>query len=434
MALPSTHKKQQLHKYMDVRIAPCNPCSLETIPVPIRLANGQFVWPMIMSCYELTTTTATTISDNDDDKLKQQQQQSLPPSDEPLVAASDSKVAGNDAGTIVSSLTCTETSSLTTQEPSSTTASSGSNQVRQPVTTHHQSQQNHRVGHMDISFLAVPSVRTTLSAMPLQFDPKPITITVPSQDNGGGILDGQWCCMPSYMINNKVHTNNSNQNFCFASAHSTGEVQLHALHVIPNNNDDEQQYINTNDPSQLVKIEYLGQSSKPTTTTTTGISQSTPLCLSLRWDESTQFTRTTDSSSTLPPSRIVSTYSNGTVSIHDVTTVTTDDYDQNSDSLFKQVQIIEYDRWNAHTMYPTKAPAEVWTAAFVGSNTNETKTNIVWSGGDDCQLKIWDIRSTNRPMLLFHNLFDAGITCISPHPTNNNIVAVGSCTYLFIPI
>ena len=119
------------------------------------------------------------------------------------------------------------------------------------------------------------------------------------------------------------------------------------------------------------------------------------------------------------------------MAIHDVVTVSSNFDNTSSSSPMKNVQLIERDRWNAHTMFPTNTPAEVWTAAFVGNGGNHPKSssNVVWSGGDDMKLKIWDTRATLRPMLSYHSLFDAGITCISPHPKQDHIVAVGSCTY-----
>ncbi|WWD16638.1 hypothetical protein CI109_101068 [Kwoniella shandongensis] len=52
-------------------------------------------------------------------------------------------------------------------------------------------------------------------------------------------------------------------------------------------------------------------------------------------------------------------------------------------------------------------------------------TNIVWSGGDDCKLKRWDLRETSRPTLVNKN-FEAGVTTITPSPHTEHLLAVGS--------
>ena len=405
---------------MDVRTAPLNPCSLETIPIPIRLANGQSVWPLLMSCYELTNNNNNISVSN-----------STPSSSLQSHAATNSTSTN---ATVISSLSSTETSSVTnpSQSSSKSVSLTGSGGVA-PIP------KQNRSGHMDVSFIEVPkNIAHTTSPMPLQFDLTPTTLPpAPSKmGDGGGILDGQWSCLPTYISNsNNSNNNNSksiptNQNYCFASAHSTGEIQLHSMRVIP-----PEEYIASNGGSKLVDIQFLGRSSNHTTNTKNAIGSTVPnpLCLSLRWDTPNPYTRSSNddhSTATTTPKRIVSSYSNGTMAIHDVVTVSSD-VDHASTTPLKHVQLIERDRWDAHTMMPTNTPAEVWTAAFVGHASTGSNTTVVWSGGDDMKLKIWDTRSTLRPMLSYHSLFDAGITCISPHPTHDHMVAVGSCTLLF---
>ena len=411
---------------MDVRIAPLNPCSIETIPIPIRLANGQSVWPMMMSCYELT---------NNHHENSTQSSSSL----------LSHSITTN--GTVVSSLSSTETSSLTnpSQQPASMSSSkSGSGEANQHPPPPPPPQ--NRTGHMDVSFITVPqNIAHTSSPMPLQLDKNPITLPPPSKiiGGGGGILDGQWSCLPSYILNSSCSNNNitepfvGNQNYCFASAHSTGEIQLHSMRVI---HPDE--YMASNDSTKLVDVQFLGRSSTSTTNTKNAIGSTTPnpLCLSLRWDTPAPFIKSTDdddhSTETTTPQRIVSTYSNGTMAIHDVVTVSSSNVDHSSHAttmmMMKNVQLIERDRWDAHAMFPTHTPAEVWTAAFVNDDSTAAPSKVVWSGGDDMKLKIWDTRSTLRPMLSYHSLFDAGITCIAPHPKHEHIVAVGSCKFFCV--
>jgi diphthamide biosynthesis protein 7 len=103
----------------------------------------------------------------------------------------------------------------------------------------------------------------------------------------------------------------------------------------------------------------------------------------------------------------VSSYSNGKVAIHDVVT-------QGDET----VQVVEKTSWVAHSLFGN-TPTEVWSACFASFD------NVVLSGGDDAKLKLWDVRSTTRPMQVLQH-FEAGVTCISTNPKNFNICAVGS--------
>ena len=104
--------------------------------------------------------------------------------------------------------------------------------------------------------------------------------------------------------------------------------------------------------------------------------------------------------------RIVSSYSDGRVAVHDVF---------QNESTF---QLVEHQSWLAHTLFGD-TPAEVWSACF--ANNGE----IVVTGGDDTKVKLWDLRSTMRPMQVLQH-FEAGVTVVSPHPRRSHIVAVGS--------
>jgi diphthamide biosynthesis protein 7 len=74
--------------------------------------------------------------------------------------------------------------------------------------------------------------------------------------------------------------------------------------------------------------------------------------------------------------------------------------------------------WDAHSLFTN--PSEVWSVGFVGEDGHS-----VMSGGDDMAIKLWDIRSTTRPMQVLKH-FDAGATVIAPHPRQPNLVACGS--------
>ena len=85
------------------------------------------------------------------------------------------------------------------------------------------------------------------------------------------------------------------------------------------------------------------------------------------------------------------------------------------------VQLVERQSWLAHTLFGN-TPTEVWCACFATDGNNE---QIVLTGGDDCKLKLWDLRSTSRPVQVL-NHFEAGVTILSPNPKRPHIVAVGS--------
>ncbi|WVQ78764.1 hypothetical protein IAT38_000855 [Cryptococcus sp. DSM 104549] len=69
--------------------------------------------------------------------------------------------------------------------------------------------------------------------------------------------------------------------------------------------------------------------------------------------------------------------------------------------------------WHAHDFEP-------WITAF-----DLQDPNTVWSGGDDCKLKRWDLRDTSMPTFVNKN-FDAGVTTITPSPYTPHLLAVGS--------
>ncbi|OCF74874.1 WD40 repeat domain 85 [Kwoniella mangroviensis CBS 8886] len=112
------------------------------------------------------------------------------------------------------------------------------------------------------------------------------------------------------------------------------------------------------------------------------------LCLSLDWSN-----RLNQSS----PSSIITSLSNGNLS-HIIPTPTGWEVDSS---------------WKAHDYEP-------WITSF-----DNWDSNTVWSGGDDCKLKRWDIRETFRPTFVNKN-FDAGVTTIASSPHTKYLLAVGS--------
>jgi len=70
--------------------------------------------------------------------------------------------------------------------------------------------------------------------------------------------------------------------------------------------------------------------------------------------------------------------------------------------------------WTAHAHEPWCAAWDYWD------------TNIVYSGGDDLQFKVWDIRQGFELPIITNKRFDAGVTCIQSHPNIEHLIAVGS--------
>ncbi|KIY71628.1 WD40 repeat-like protein [Cylindrobasidium torrendii FP15055 ss-10] len=69
--------------------------------------------------------------------------------------------------------------------------------------------------------------------------------------------------------------------------------------------------------------------------------------------------------------------------------------------------------WHGHDFEP-------WIAAW-----NYWDTNILFSGGDDLQLKGWDIRTDLSQPAFVNKRFEAGVTTIQSHPHVEHLIAVG---------
>lgn len=223
--------------------------------------------------------------------------------------------------------------------------------------------QGQRRGRLDLYAVAIPKEESDIRLG------EPTNILGEIEESSG-ILDGKWY---------QRQTNNNQYELYYATAHASGEVIVHKVEK-------------TSTSRQ--------SSSSPLTASRVGSSSSaneSELCLALSWDLNP-----------LPDStRIISTYSNGQVAIHQV------------NFLGNEVQLIEQNRWDAHKIF--QSPAEVWSACFTSD------PNIVLTGGDEGYLKIWNLLAgTTQPMHVLKNHFQAGVTVLSPHPRRQHLVACGS--------
>eukprot|EP00804_Cyclotella_cryptica_P002507 CCRYP_018444-RB/>CCRYP_018444-RB protein AED:0.05 eAED:0.05 QI:27/1/1/1/0.5/0.2/5/1824/463 len=201
-----------------------------------------------------------------------------------------------------------------------------------------------------------------------------------------GVLDGKW-----RRVNGNLGRNgNKSHEALFASACASGKIHLHSLAHNPITN---------------------SWRFDPVSSSDEGGEGDHALCLSLAWDDCT--TDNNDNTSDL----IVSSYSDGTLALHEVSYST----DSNDDKGMPQPTVIrESQRWDAHSMFG--CPSEVWTCSFLRGDAN-----VVMSGADDCSLKLWDIRQTTKPThKISSEEFEAGVTAISSHPAVNYIFAAGS--------
>ncbi len=97
------------------------------------------------------------------------------------------------------------------------------------------------------------------------------------------------------------------------------------------------------------------------------------LCLSLAWNDCWG-AQEHDTSNEYSRDQIVSSYSNGTLALHEVTLIDSEFNDT-------QVEILETHRWDAHTMFG--CPSEVWTCSFLRGDEN-----VVMSGADDVSFRL----------------------------------------------
>lgn len=210
----------------------------------------------------------------------------------------------------------------------------------------------------------------------------PLTIFGDDPNNPApGVLDGKW--------SNRAHNiEGSFQNY-YATAHANGEIWVHDIQS----------------SKSSFQAKLAGTSDSP--------SSSEGLCLALAW-ESPLYSDNNNNSSESLDTRIISSYSDGHAAIHRVRKRAR----QEGESTELELEFELEHHWYSHKMFTV--PAEVWCANFIDSNT-------VVTGGDEGSWKLWDLRQPLlRPVHHGQDDFGAGVTVLSPHPQNSQLLAIGS--------
>jgi diphthamide biosynthesis protein 7 len=219
-----------------------------------------------------------------------------------------------------------------------------------------------------------------------------------------GVLDGKWRRRRKRRCITQCMSTDDDSYYqtmpIFASACASGKIHLHSLEKKHND-------------SSWTLLHLASSSSEAEKHSITNNEELSSLCLSLAWNDFIDYNNGDDSRNDQCHDQIVSSYSNGTLALHTI-------HPNSSNNSVGYCSIEETHKWKAHDMFG--CPAEVWTCSFLRGNTN-----VVLSGADDCKLKLWDIRNTQRETYTIGTSeFDAGVTAISPHPGRDHIFAVGS--------
>ena len=195
-------------------------------------------------------------------------------------------------------------------------------------------------------------------------------------ETGSGILDGKW------FQESQLLYKEGKSSYLYATACASGSIEIYSLDHHGEN-------------KETKSLQLVGSSDSD---------GSNGLSLSLDWEK---FKGEEDMT------HIVSSYSNGSLAIH------------NAQPVENQLVVEEIHRWDAHTLFG--CPSEVWTTCFATNKDFNTYKDTIISGGDDCKMKVWDIRCHSKAMhIIGDSEFDAGVTAVTYHPSQEHIFAVGS--------
>ena len=226
-----------------------------------------------------------------------------------------------------------------------------------------------------------------------------------------GVLDGKWYQRSSIQLNNSEQDTH-----LYATACASGAIELYHLQSPDHMHNGENL---TSDPDHSNGNEWKLKL----------ITSSLDFCedgddhglaLALAWDESIDLNSTS--------SRIISSYSKGSLAVHNVN-VSSVSFNCNETNNDSPIIMDRTHRWVAHTLFG--CVAEVWTTCFASNEYYSTHSDIVISGGDDCKMKLWDLRSCfgskNKPI---HSIgeeeFGAGVTAVTYHPYLEHVFCAGS--------
>lgn len=209
-----------------------------------------------------------------------------------------------------------------------------------------------------------------------------------------GVLDGSWITCYNDEEDRQVNM--------FASASATGKIYMHEMI--------EEDCADVDVQQQVSLIPRA--TSEALVNSTTG---ENAICLAL--DCSVSHLASTASQGT---AKIVSSYSNGEVAIHDIDMVGMIENDQYHSLVLEETQ-----RIRAHTLFG--CPSEVWACCWAKTSTSTSSANCILTGADDCKMKCWDLRAgSSRPVFVVDGEHEAGVTCLSYHPRKENLFASGS--------
>eukprot|EP00551_Chaetoceros_affinis_P004097 CAMPEP_0203683350 /NCGR_PEP_ID=MMETSP0090-20130426/47477_1 /ASSEMBLY_ACC=CAM_ASM_001088 /TAXON_ID=426623 /ORGANISM="Chaetoceros affinis, Strain CCMP159" /LENGTH=449 /DNA_ID=CAMNT_0050552493 /DNA_START=670 /DNA_END=2019 /DNA_ORIENTATION=+ len=261
-----------------------------------------------------------------------------------------------------------------------------------------------------------------------------------------GILDGKW------YQKNIITKDESFSGYAYATATASGSIDVyHLQHKFQQNTknnykdqgdgtigkceedtegDNRMEQLERKQSSSNNKTQYLLKHIASSLFSDTGCAsnynEDNGLALSLAWDESHANNYSEEQQRT---TRIVSSYSKGTLAVHEI-----DLSLSSTDTPPENIKIKETHRWNAHTLFG--CAAEVWTVCFASNQQYSTYSNTLISGGDDCTMKLWDLRTCsdcngsimiNRPI---HSIgqeeYNAGVTAVAYHPSSEHLFCCGS--------
>ena len=263
-----------------------------------------------------------------------------------------------------------------------------------------------RSGALLLHMVEVPSTTTSKH---LKFgDPEQILNT------SSGILDGKWFQRAPIPFSTYDNNNiNISSGYMYATACASGAIDIYRL---------------LHKQQQKCQLDLIASSSP---SFSHDHDNDHGLALSLAWDESVNVNHNdNEGTNSKMATRIVSSYSKGSIAIHNVNLTNVENIDNNHDN--NDVSFMEEThRWDAHKLFG--CAAEVWTVCFASNQLYSTYANTVISGGDDCKMKLWDLRTcsavTNcsKPVhCIGDEEFSAGVTAVTYHPTLEHIFCSGS--------